>query len=121
MVCRFCEVGIPPKEPLDHFRLNHTAKKERVIPMEIRYKIAKYMKTLDLCDPKEVILPNKRIPELKIIKNGFVCKFPNCAQCTPLEGSMRTHYYSHKRTIPKGFKDWEETSLQTFFDGRNKK
>ena len=121
ILCRFCEGCIPPNDPLRHYELNHTAKKEHPVPMEIRHKVRDYMATLDLCDPSKVISPNRLIPELKIIEKGFVCNFPGCGACRTSEHGMRTHYYTHQKSIPKDFKDWEETSLQTFFDGHHKK
>ena len=105
----------------DHYESNHTATKAHPVPTEIRHKIRDYMATLDLCDPRKIIPPNRLIPELKIIEKGFVCNFPGCGACRTSEHSMRTHYYTHQKSIPKDFKDWEETSLQTFFDGQNKK
>jgi hypothetical protein len=79
------------------------------------------MATLDLYEPKKVIPPNRLVPQLKIIEEGYVCNFPGCGVCRTSEHGMRMHYYAHKKPIPKDFKDWDETSLQTFFDGRNKK
>lgn len=121
VVCRFCEAAIPPKDPLRHYAQNHTAKKDHPVSMEVRHQIENYMATLDLCQPLEVISPNNRVPELKVIEEGFKCNFPGCDGCATSEHSMRTHYYIHQKHIPKGFKNWESTSLQTFFDGHNKK
>ena len=121
VVCRFCGIGVLPKDPLDHYGRHHTSSKEYPIPMEIRHKIAAYMKTLDLCDPKEIIPPERRIPQIKIIEEGWMCKFPDCHKCATTEPSIRTHYYTHRNPIPNGFKNWEETSLQTIFDGQHKK
>ena len=45
--------------------------------MEIRHKIVAYMTTLDLCDPRKIIPPNRLIPELKVIEKGYVCNFPD--------------------------------------------
>jgi len=89
--------------------------------MNVRHKIADYMATLDLCEPNTVIAPQKLVPQLKVIKNGFVCNFDGCRDCATTEPSMITHYYTHQEHIPKDFKNWESTSLQTFFDGRNRK
>jgi len=89
--------------------------------MEMRRKIADYMTTLDLCQPQEVSSSHMLIPELKIIENGFKCNFTGCNTCTPSESSMRTHYYIHQKSVPQTFKNWESTSLQTFFDGKYKK
>ena len=119
VVCRFCETCIPSNDPLRHYELNHTAKKTHYVPMGIRRKIREYMTTIDLCDLSKVISPNRLIPELKIVEKGFVCKFPDCDQCATSKSSMITHYYSHRKHIPKGFENWEETSLQTFFSGRH--
>lgn len=121
VACRFCEACIPPKEPLDHYENNHTSSKDYPIPMKIRRRIADYMATLDLCQPDEVIFPNNRVPALKIIKKGYICRFPGCNTCGTSEPSMRTHYYSHQKHIPMKFKNWEPTALQTFFDGKHKK
>jgi Orsellinic acid/F9775 biosynthesis cluster protein D len=77
VVCRFCEDCIPPKDPLDHYKRNHSSKKPHFVPTAVRHKIMAYMATLDLCDPRDVILPDQLIPELKVINNGFVCKFPD--------------------------------------------
>jgi hypothetical protein len=79
------------------------------------------MTTLDLCQPSEVTPPNNRVAELKVIKEGFKCNFPGCDTCGISEGSMRTHYYSHQEHIRMDFKNWESTSIQTFFDGQHKK
>jgi len=121
VICRFCEVCIPPGDPLRHYKDNHTVKKNHSVPMKIRHKIANYMTTLDLCQLKEVIFPDKRVPELKVIKDGFKCRFPECDNCAVSEESMRKHYYVHQKSVPKFFKNWESTSLQTFFDGHHKK
>jgi len=121
VICRFCEIGIPPKDPFEHYKRHHTAKKDQYVSMETRHKIANYMTTLDLCQPKEVNLPDKRIPELKIIKERLKCRFPECDGCTVSEESMRKHYYVHQTSVPKFFKNWESTSLQTFFDEQHKK
>jgi hypothetical protein len=96
-------------------------KKEHTVSSIIRHKIAEYMATLNLRQPQEVIPPKKRIPELKVIEKGFKCNFPGCEVCATSESSMRTHYYTHRKHIPKDFKDWESTALQTFFDGQHRK
>jgi len=121
VVCRFCEECIPPKDPVSHYQLNHTATKEHSVSTEIRHKIRDYMATLDLCDPKKVVHSNKLVPQLKIIKEGYVCLFPDCGVCRTTSGGMRTHYYAHKKRIPKDFKNWKKTSLQTFFEGHHQK
>ena len=121
VVCRFCEACISPGDPLRHYKDNHSAKKDHSVPMKMRHKIANYMTTLDLCQPKEVNLPDKRIPELKVIKEGLKCRFPECDDCTVSEESMRKHYYVHQTFVSKSFKNWESTSLQTFFDEQHKK
>jgi len=121
MICRFCEICIPPKDPLNHYKRHHTAKKDDPVPMKVRHKIADYMTTLDLCQSQEVIPPDNRVPELKVIKEGFMCNFPGCDGCATSEHSMRTHYYIHQKHIPKDFKNWESTALQTFFDDHHKK
>lgn len=121
VACHFCEACIPPKDPFRHYEDNHTAKKEHPVPMEVRRKIADYMATLNLCQPHEAIPPNTLIPELKVFKEGFICKFPNCGACSTSESSMRKHYYIHQKSVPKSYKNWESTSLQTFFDGQHKK
>jgi hypothetical protein len=121
VVCRFCEICIPPKDPFEHYKRHHTAKRDYYVPMEIRHKIAEYMATLDLCQPQEVRTSDDLVPELKIVKEGFKCNFPGCDACVISEQSMRTHYYSHQKHIPKDFKNWESTSIQTFFEGYHKK
>lgn len=121
VVCRLCEVCIPPKDPLRHYEDHHTAKKDHPISMKIRRKISDYMATLNLCQPQEVIPPRSLVPELKIINEGFICKFPGCNACATSEQSMRMHYYVHQKHIPKSFKNWESTALQTFFDGHHRK
>jgi hypothetical protein len=120
VLCRFCEVCIPPNDPFRHYKDNHNAKKTHYVPVEMRHKIAGYMETLDLCQPKEINC-NSWVPELKVIKEGFKCKFPECNACAISEQSMRTHYYIHQKHIPITFKNWEQTAIQTFFDGQNKK
>ena len=121
VVCHLCEIGIPPKNPLRHYEQNHTSKKDHPVAMEIHRKIAEYMATLNLCEPHKVICPRQLVPGLKVIKDGLICNFPGCGQCSTSESGMVTHYYTHQKHIPKGFKDWELTSLQTFFEGQNKK
>jgi hypothetical protein len=121
VVCNFCEVCVPPKDPYDHYKLNHTATKKHPIPMNVRHDIAAYMKMLDLCEPKDVVHPENKVSQLKVIKKGYVCSFPGCGTCGTSEKSMHTHYYAHQASIPNGFRNWEETSLQTFFDGQHKK
>jgi hypothetical protein len=120
-VCRFCEVCLSPKDPLEHYKRHHTAKSDHPVPTKVRNRIADYMTTLNLRPPQEVIAPRGLIPELKIIKEGFKCNFPGCGSCATSEHSMRTHYYIHQKHIPKNFKDWESTAIQTFFDGHHKK
>ena len=119
--CRFCEFCIPPNDPLRHYELNHTAKKAHYVPIDIRYQVKDYMATLNLCELDKVVSPNRLVRGLKIVEKGYVCNFPGCGDCRTSESSMRTHYYSHREHIPKNFKDWESTAIQTFFDGRNRK
>jgi hypothetical protein len=121
IVCRSCESCVPPKDPVRHYEDNHTVKNNHPVSPKVRHEIADYMATLDLCQPKEVIHPHYLVPELKVIKDGLICNFPNCGSCRTSEESMRTHYYSHQKHIPKDFKDWESTAVQTFFDGHHKK
>jgi Orsellinic acid/F9775 biosynthesis cluster protein D len=121
VICQPCEIGIPPKDPLRHYKQNHTAKKNHPVSMEVRRKVEEYMATLDLVEPDKVICPREPVPHLKMIEDGFVCNFPGCGQCSISESSMRTHYYTHQKHIPKGFKDWESTSIQTFFEGHHKR
>jgi len=121
VVCCFCEGCIPPNAALRHYESNHTATKAHYVPTEIRHKIKDYMETLDLCDPDKVVSPDRLIPQLKIIREGLVCNFPGCGVCRTSGHGMRMHYYTHRKAIPKNFKDWEETSLQTFFEGYHQK
>jgi Orsellinic acid/F9775 biosynthesis cluster protein D len=121
VVCNPCGACIPPNKPIDHYKGNHTAKKAHPISTEVRQKLADYMGMLDLCDPDKVIPPYARVPELKIIPDGYVCKYPGCHDCGTTPGSMRQHYYVHQDHVPIDFVGWESTALQTFFDGRNKK
>ena len=121
VVCRFCEECIPPNDPILHYELNHTATLEHPVQTEIRHKIRDYMTTLNLCEPKKVVHPNRFIPQLKISRKGYVCNFSGCGVCRSSEHGMRMHYYAHKKPIPKDFKDWEETSFQTFFVGQHHK
>lgn len=121
VVCRFCEICIPPKDPLRHYEDNHTAKKDYPVPSEVRRKIVDYMATLNLCQPQEVVSPHNLVPELKVIEEGFKCNFTGCEACATSEHSMRTHYYKHQKHIPKDFKNWEPTALQTFFEGYHRK
>jgi hypothetical protein len=115
------EIDIPPKDPLRYYKQNHTTTKDHPISMEVRRKVEEYMTTLDLLEPDKIIAPRGLIQGLKVINNGWVCKFPGCGQCSTSESGMLTHYYTHQKHIPKDFKDWESTALQTFFDGQNKK
>ena len=121
MICRFCEVCISPKEPLRHYEYNHTSGKDHSISMNVRRKIADYMATLDLCKSQEVASPVRLISELRVIKEEFKCNFPDCRACGTSEQSMRQHYYSHQKHISKEFKNWESTSLQTFFESHHRK
>ena len=104
-MCRFCEIDISPKDPLRHYENNHTAKKDHFVSMKVRYKIADYMTTLNLCQPHEVIPSDHRVPELKVINEEFICSFPECEACAASEHNMRTHYYSHQKHVPKDFKN----------------
>jgi hypothetical protein len=121
VICRFCEICIPPKDPLRHYKDNHTAKKLNYVPMETRLQVEAFMRTLNLCEPHDVITPHDRVPGLKILEEGFKCNFAGCDTCGTSEHSLRTHYYSHQKHIPKDFKNWESTALQTFFDGHHRK
>jgi Orsellinic acid/F9775 biosynthesis cluster protein D len=121
IVCNPCGACVPPNKPIDHYRGNHTAKKAHPISTEVRHKIASYMATLDLCDPDKVMHPNVKVPELQVIPEGYVCKYPGCNACGTTPGSMHTHYYAHQDNVPTDFVNWEPTALQTFFEGRNKK
>jgi len=103
VVCRLCEICIPLKNLLRHYTQNHTSKKDHLVPMEVRRKVAEYMTTLDLCEPHNIISSRGSIPQLKVIKNGWVCNFPGCDQCSTSESGMLTHYYTHQNHIPKGF------------------
>jgi hypothetical protein len=121
VVCRFCKWCIIPGDPLRHYESNHTAKKAHFVPVKIRHKIRDYMIMLDLCEPDKMISPNRLIPELRIINKGYICSFPDCRACGTSEKSMHTHYYAHQASIPKDFKNWEKTRLQTFFEGSHRK
>lgn len=99
------EIYIPSKDPLQHYEQNHTSKKDHPIAMEVHRKIAEYMTTLDLCESHRIIFPRELIPQLKIIKNGWICNFPECDQYSISENDILTHYYTHQKYIPKDFKD----------------
>ena len=121
IICHLCEICIPSKDSLWHYERNHISKKDHPVAMEVRRKIAEYMTIFDLCESHKIISSRESIPQLKVIKNGLICNFPGCDQCSTSESDMLTHYYTHQKHIPKGFKDWELTSLQTFFEDQNKK
>jgi hypothetical protein len=121
IICNFCEECIPPNDPVRHYELHHTAKSVYPVSMEVHRNVRDYMATLDLCDPDKVVPPNRLVPQLKVIKKGLVCIFSGCGACRTTPHSMRTHYYTHQKSISKEFKDWEETSLQTFFEGQHRK
>jgi len=124
MVCLPCEACIPPKEPLRHYEYNHTSTMDFPIEMGVRRQVAEYMATLDLCQPKEVVPPNELVPQLDVIKKGYICNITSCGHCASTEDSMRTHCRNvHKISVPKSetHPDWRRTSLQTFFKGTHKK
>ena len=124
VVCRLgCLSAIPPKDPMRHYKLNHTVRKDHPVGMDVRHKITEYMATLDLCEPGEVVTPHALVEELKVIPRGFICNSSGCGKCTTSKDSMVTHYYkAHRDQIHKGIqKNWEETSLQTFFQGQHRK
>jgi hypothetical protein len=121
VVCQLCQSCIPPNDPLRHYLLNHTMKKGVYVPVKVRHRVKEYMETLNLCEPDKVIAPNRLIPELRIINEGFVCKFSGCTVCGTSRSSMRTHYYAHEKYVPNNFKDCEETRVQTFFEGHHRK
>lgn len=73
--------------------------------MKVRRKIADYMTTLNLYQSQEVVSPpDNRISKLKIIKEGFICKFPGYDVYAMSEHNMRTHYYLDQKHTPKDFK-----------------
>jgi hypothetical protein len=117
IVCRFCQVCIPPNAPLRHYRDNHRTNQEHPINTLVRDQIIEYMTTIDLCRPDQVISPQQSIPQLKQPKKGFICKWAGCEVCRTSESGMRTHYYAHIQHIPKEFKNWDITWVQTFFEG----
>jgi Orsellinic acid/F9775 biosynthesis cluster protein D len=121
ILCRFYETTIPPNDPLRHYELYHTRAKEHPVSMEDRHKVAEYMATLDLCAPDQVKTPSERIPGLKIIEKGWKCNFSECKACSTSELGIRKHYYSHRESIPINFKDWEQTAIQTIFEGKHRK
>ena len=104
MICRFYEVCIFSKDSFDHYKRHHTAKKDQYVPMKAQHKIADYMTTLDLCQLK-INSSDKRVSELKVIKDELMCKFPDCDACAVSEESMRKHYYVHQKSVPKFFKN----------------
>jgi hypothetical protein len=116
VVCRTCKVGIPPKDPLRHYELNHTFNKQHPVPMNIRRKIAEYMATLTLVNPANILSPNTRVPELKLI-NGFHCKVEDCGQCGTTTLGMQKHALVHGKPSELGRNNWEAVKLQTFFEG----
>jgi len=121
VLCRLCEICIPPNDPLRHYKDHHTAKHDHPIPMEIRHQIADYMATLNLCQPTEIIPPRTLVSGLKVFRDGFRCNFSGCKAGATTESSMRKHYYTHRHHIPKEFNDWEPSAVQTLFDGQHKK
>jgi len=78
VMCRFCETCISLKDLFQHYKRHHTAKKDHYVSMKVRHTIADYMAELNLRQPQDVVLSHGMIPELKIVKEGFICKFPDC-------------------------------------------
>ena len=121
MICHFCEIYISSKDSLDHYKRYHIIKKDHYIPMKTQHKIADYMTIFDLYQSKKINCSDDWMPELKIIKKEFICKFPRYHNYAISEPSMRKHYYIHQKHISKNFKNWESTILQTFFDDQYRK
>ena len=77
VICRLCQIGIPPDNSQAHYNCHHTDSKKFPISLEIRQQIVQHMSTLSLVAPTDVEITGNYIPELGV-QWGWRCKYKDC-------------------------------------------
>ena len=75
--------------------------------MKIYQKIVKYIIIFNLLKFDKIIFFHESISQLKIIKNEFICNFPEYDQYSTSKNDILIYYYIYQKYIFKGFKDWK--------------
>jgi len=117
IICRQHGFAIPPDWIRRHFQDSHKG-----IPLETRKEMIEYSKSLELCQPTQVVLPDSIMPinGLTII-DGYKCCYEPCVKLSSTVKSMEKHCGSaHGWVAAHGIR-WREQKLQTFFASQNRK
>jgi Orsellinic acid/F9775 biosynthesis cluster protein D len=92
ILCRNCKYCINP----DAFK-RHLQDKHQAIPLKIRLSMESHMKSLNLQNPKDVVMSGEAIPAIEglAVIDGVKCAYEGCSHCE-LESSIQSHCREHK-------------------------
>ncbi|KAJ9616882.1 hypothetical protein H2200_000602 [Cladophialophora chaetospira] len=110
IVCNTCRYAVPPKAVSRHLKEIHR------ILRSARQPFLDWVSTLALCEPEEVIVPNREefpVPELPVY-TGLRCRRRDCGHLCLTEKRMKSHWLS---AHPKENCEWSSVPVQTFFRG----
>lgn len=117
VICTSCRYAVPPRAIDRHLKEIHGT------DHSLRPKFVKFVESLDLCEPGDVIPPTEEnfpIPELPVLR-GLRCIFGNCGYLCMTEKRMKSHLTSVQHPHLNTEQAWVPVSIQTFFHGNRLK
>ena len=117
IICRKHGYAIPPKSIVQHFRNEH-----KELPIETRKQIINQVQSLEIYEPKDVVIPEERAPSIECltVRTGYLCTFDGCNTIHGTSKSIERHVSDHMWMNEGGHK-WNEIKAQTFFLGKYKR
>lgn len=111
IICTICSYAVPPKAAARHLKEIHR------ILRSARRPFIKWITTLDLVEPEDVLLPSQDdFPVQGLpVYSGLRCDWPGCGHLCLAEKRMKSHIQLVHGTADCG---WASTQIQTFFRGR---
>jgi hypothetical protein len=115
LICKECHYAIQPSAISGHLKVLHH------IYRSDRQEFMKYAQSLDLANPKDVVLPETHEAPIPFLptEDGLSCGVTRCDHLCASVKRMKTHWATVHRDIVAGphVPQWRPVKLQTFFRG----
>jgi hypothetical protein len=113
LICKECRYAIQPSAISRHLKELHQIYRAK------RQDFIRYTLSLDLSDPKDVVLPEPNEPPVPylITTAGLACGANGCSHLCVTTKRMKWHWATVHKELAAHASQWRSVDLQTFFRG----
>jgi hypothetical protein len=113
LICKECRYAIQPSAISRHLKELHKIYRAK------RQEFIQYALSLDLPDPKDVVLPEPDEPPVPFLTTttGLACGASGCSHLCVTTKRMKWHWATVHKGLPAHASQWRSVDLQTFFRG----